>query len=72
MAYGIRARVKAFQLISFEIFGLHLPRPLVRALVAFFSPAPQKPNGSDMDEPFDLPAKIREVLVTKGEAVVVQ
>ena len=61
-----------FQLISAEIFGVQLPRPIVRELVAFFSRTPQKPDGFDMDEPFDLPAKIREVLVTKGEAVMVQ
>ncbi|HWP23293.1 MAG TPA: hypothetical protein VNM15_03775 [Candidatus Binatia bacterium] len=61
-----------FQLISAEIFGVQLPRPLVRELVAFFSRTAQKANGFDMDEPFDLPAKIREVVVKKGEAVIVQ
>jgi len=67
-----RAGKGRFQLISAEIFGVQLPRTLVRELVRFFSRTPQKPDGFDMDEPFDLPAKIRVVVVRDGEAVVVQ
>ena len=61
-----------FQLISAEIFGVQLPKQLVRELVAFFSRTAEYPNGFDMDAPFGLPAKIREVVVNKGEAVITQ
>ena len=61
-----------FQLISAEILGVPLPRQMVHELVAFFSRTPQYPNGVDMDVPFDLPAKIREVVVNKAEALLVQ
>ena len=61
-----------FQLISAEILGVPLPRPIVQELVAFFSRTPENPNGFDMDAPFNLPAKIREVVVNRGEAVMVQ
>jgi hypothetical protein len=61
-----------FQLISAEIFGVQLPKQLVRELVAFFSRTAEYPNGFDMDAAFGLPAKIREVVVNKGEAVMVQ
>jgi hypothetical protein len=61
-----------FQLISAEIHGVPLPKPIVQELVGFFSRTPETPNGIDLDAPFNLPAKIREILVNKGEAVMVQ
>jgi len=44
----------------------------VQELVTFFSRTPENPRGFDIDAPFNLPAKIREVVVNQGEAVVVQ
>ena len=61
-----------FQLISAEIHGVPLPKPVVQELVSYFSRTPENPNGFNLDAPFNLPAKIREVLVNKGEAVMVQ
>ncbi len=61
-----------FQLESAEILGFPLPKPILQELVAFFSRTPEHPNGFDMDAPFNLPAKIREVVINKGGAVVVQ
>ena len=61
-----------FQLGAAEILGVPLPKPLLQELVTFFSRTPENPNGFDIDAPFNLPAKIREVLVNRGEAVVVQ
>jgi len=61
-----------FQLESAEILGFPLPQPIVQELVSFFSRTPENPNGFDMDAPFNLPAKIREVVINKGEAVIVQ
>lgn len=61
-----------FQLASAEILGFPLPKPLLQELVTFFSRTPENPNGFNIDAPFNLPAKIREIAVNRGEAVVVQ
>lgn len=61
-----------FQLGSAEILGVPLPKPILQELVAFFSRTSKNPKGFDIDAPFGLPAKIREVVINKGEAVVVQ
>ena len=61
-----------FELESAEMLGFPLPQPVVKELVAFFSHTPENPNGFDIDAPFNFPAKIREVVINKGEAVVIQ
>jgi len=61
-----------FQLSSAEILGVPLPKRILQELVGFFSRTPENPNGINMDAPFNLPAKIREVAVAQGEVVVVQ
>jgi hypothetical protein len=61
-----------FQLTSAEILGMPLPKPIVQELVSFFSRTREHPNGFDIDAPFELPAKIREIVVNRGEAVVIQ
>jgi len=61
-----------FQLGSAEILGVPLPKPLLQELVTFFSRTPETPNGIDIDAPFNLPAKIREIVISRVEAVVVQ
>ena len=61
-----------FQLTSAEILGMPLPKPIVQELVSFFSRTRENPNGFDIDAPFELPAKIREIVVNRGEAVVIQ
>jgi hypothetical protein len=61
-----------FQFESADIRGLPLPKPLVQELVRFFSRTDTHPKGFDIDAPFELPAKIREIVVNRGEAVVVQ
>ena len=61
-----------FQLISAEIIGVPVPKSVVQELVSFFSRTQENPGGINMDEPFSLPAKIREIVANRGEAVVVQ
>jgi hypothetical protein len=61
-----------FQLISAEIHRVPIPKPLLQELVTFFSRTQENPRGINIDEPFNLPAKIREIIVNQGEAVVVQ
>ncbi|HEU4343124.1 MAG TPA: hypothetical protein VFU31_16345 [Candidatus Binatia bacterium] len=61
-----------FQLESAEISGLPVPKPILQELVSFFSRTPEHPEGFKIDSPFDLPAKVREVVIQNGEAVIVQ
>jgi len=61
-----------FQLGSAEIHGVNLPKPLVQEMVSYFSRTPENPKGFDIDAPFELPAKIRQIMINKGEAVVTQ
>ena len=61
-----------FQLQSAEVSGIPLPKPLVQELVTFFSRSAENPKGFDLDAPFNLPAKIRELVINKGAVVVIQ
>lgn len=61
-----------FQFHAADIHGVPLPKPIVQELVGFFSRTPERPNGFNMDEPFNLPARIREVKVNQGEAIIAQ
>jgi len=61
-----------FQLIAAEMNGYPLPKPLVQELVRYFSRTANNPTGYNIDEPFNLPAKIREIAVNPAESVVVQ
>lgn len=61
-----------FQLFAAELHGVPLPKPLVQELVSYFSRTPERPNGFHLDEPFQLPAKIRAITINTGESLVVQ
>jgi hypothetical protein len=67
-----RAGQGRFQFYAADILGVPLPKPILQELVSFFSRTPDRPNGFNMDAPFDLPAKIREVAVDPGAAIVAQ
>jgi hypothetical protein len=61
-----------FQLESAEISGITIPKSLLQELLSFYSKSTEKPSGISMDDPFELPASIKEIRVGKGEAMVVQ
>ena len=61
-----------FHLRSADIGGIPLPKPLLQELVSFFSRTAENPTGIDIEAPFDLPARIREISVRTGESVVLQ
>jgi hypothetical protein len=64
--------VGQFQLTAADIHGVPLPKPLVQELVSFFSRTQERRNGFNIDEPFNLPAKIRTITIKSAEALVVQ
>ncbi len=61
-----------FQLESAEISGITIPKSLLQELLSFYSKSAERPSGISMDDPFELPASIKEIRVGKGEAMVVQ
>ena len=64
--------VGRFQLESAEISSVPVPKAVIQELLSFYSKTPQNPDGINMDDPFELPARIREIRVAKGAATVVQ
>jgi hypothetical protein len=64
--------VGKFDLKSAEISGVTVPKSLVQELLSYYSRTPETPAGINMDDPFKLPAAIREIRVGKGSATVVQ
>jgi hypothetical protein len=61
-----------FELESAEISGVTVPKTMVQELLSFYSRTPETPNGINMDDPFELPAQIREIRVAPGAATIVQ
>lgn len=64
--------VGSFALESAEVSGITVPKTLLQQLVSYYSRTPENPRGVDLDAPFELPARIREIVVQKGQAIVVQ
>ena len=61
--------------ITFEsatVDGVPVPRALMQELVAFHTRTPETPSGILLDQPFDLPSRIREVQLRRGAATVIQ
>jgi hypothetical protein len=61
-----------FQLESAEIQGVPVPKAVIQELLTHYSRTPENPTGIDMDAPFELPARIKEIRVGSGTSTVVQ
>jgi hypothetical protein len=61
-----------FQLESAEISGVTVPKSVLQELVTHYSRTPENPAGIDMDAPFELPSRIKEIRVGSGTSIVVQ
>jgi hypothetical protein len=61
-----------FTLESAEISGVSVPKTLIQELLSYYSKTPENPAGVNMDDPFELPANIREIRVGKAQATVIQ
>ncbi len=64
--------VGRFSLDSATIGGVPIPKMLLQEIVSYYSRSPEKPGGIGLDDPFPLPARIREIQVERGQAIVVQ
>lgn len=61
-----------FQLESAEISGVTVPKAVLQELLSYYSRTPENPDGINMDAPFELPARIREIRVASGTSTIVQ
>jgi hypothetical protein len=61
-----------FSLESATISGLPVPKSVLQTLVSHYSKSADHPQGVGLDDPFVLPAAIREIQVEPGQAIVVQ
>jgi hypothetical protein len=67
-----KAGVGRFELESAEVSGVPVPKTVLQELLSFYSRTPEDPDGINMDDPFELPSRIREIRVARGAATVVQ
>jgi hypothetical protein len=61
-----------FQLESASLSGVTIPKTVLQELLSFYSRTSEDPDGINMDDPFELPSRIREIRVGKGDALVIQ
>jgi hypothetical protein len=61
-----------FNLESADISGLPVPKTFLQELVSSYSRTANNPKGVNLDDPFALPASIRQIDVGAGQAVIVQ
>ncbi len=61
-----------FQLESAAVASVPIPKILLQEIVSYYSKTAEKPAGIGLDDPFALPARIREIQVERGQAIIVQ
>jgi hypothetical protein len=61
-----------FELQSAEISGITVPKSVLQELLSYYSRTQENPEGINMDAPFELPARIREIKVGTGTSTVMQ
>ena len=64
--------VGRFRLESASVSSLPIPKLLLQEIVSYYSRTPDNPSGISLDDPFALPARIREIQVERGQAIIVQ
>lgn len=57
---------------SASLGGAPVPKMILQQLVSYYSRSPERPAGISLDDAFALPARIREIRVERGQAIVVQ
>jgi hypothetical protein len=61
-----------FELQSADISGVPVPKFLVQQIVTHYTRSEDRPNGIRLDDPFTLPAGIKQIDVGQGQAVIIQ
>jgi hypothetical protein len=61
-----------FTLESAEVAGVSIPKSFLQELLSHYSRTKENPAGINMDDPFELPSRIKEIRVGQATATVVQ
>jgi hypothetical protein len=61
-----------FDLQAADISGVPVPRFLVQEILSHYTKDEDRPNGVRLDDPFTLPANIKQIDVGPGQAVILQ
>src|SRR5687768_16603110 len=61
-----------FELASAEVSGVPIPKSFLNQMVNFFTRTADNPNGSSMDDVFELPAQIKRIDSEQGRFTVHQ
>jgi len=64
--------VATFQFESADVGGVPIPKLLLQQMVGYYSRSPTRPSGFSLDDPVPLPARIREIQLQRGQAIVIQ
>ena len=64
--------VGRFELQSAEVSGITVPKSLIQELLTHYSRTAENPAGINMDAPFELPSRIKEIRVGKAQSTIVQ
>jgi hypothetical protein len=64
--------VGRLELQSASVGGVPIPKLVLQEIVSYYSKSPERPAGINLDDEFPLPARIREIQVEPGHAIVVQ
>jgi hypothetical protein len=64
--------VGQFEFESASVGGVPVPKLLLQEIVGYYSRTASNPSGINIDDPFALPARIREIQVERGQAIIVQ
>jgi hypothetical protein len=64
--------VGRFALESASVGSVPVPKMLLQEIISYYSRTPEDPDGISLEESFALPARIREILVDRGQAIIVQ
>ena len=61
-----------FDVEETTVSGIPVPTSIVQELVSYYSRSSTDPDGIRLDDPFELPANIRQIEVGQGQAIVIQ
>ncbi|MCC7417504.1 MAG: hypothetical protein IT176_10225 [Acidobacteria bacterium] len=61
-----------FTLESAAVAGVPVPKTVLQQIVSYYSRTPDNPAGFTLDDPFELPVRIQEIQVLRGQAIIVQ
>jgi len=64
--------VGRLELQSASVGVVPVPKLLLQEIVTYYSKSPSRPGGISLDDQFVLPARIREIQVERGQAIIVQ